>query len=339
VRDGVPRVTVETAAKTPLRGDFLRQVAAVGLVATALGRAVSPALRGSREGMDRIIQSCDLLGSFTSYLFAFTAMAATVAQLSQTLREPRLGPAYRTIAAILAGCVLLAMLPALLLNLPEFASLGCALASGVLALVAAREALLVPSTRALGVVLAAFGLAALLHVGGAWLGAYAGQRAIYRLVDIARGVATLGVGADSLGVVTALAWLATRNRGTVSWGTRAALVVACVLTWGALQGMRDGAPFWQLLSYRAVQRLLPLPEPFVWRPYRFLLETFAPLLALVAVVVRRQMPAVMGALALVLLARPTTDIPLSALAITLASLSAPLAAKDEKGMWAVLMAA
>jgi hypothetical protein len=47
----------------------------------------------------------------------------------------------------------------------------------------------------------------------------------------------------------------------------------------------------------------------------------------------------MGALALVLLARPATDVPLAALAVTLASLSAPLAAKDDKGMWAVLLAA
>jgi hypothetical protein len=112
-----------------------------------------------------------------------------------------------------------------------------------------------------------------------------------------------------------------------------------VLTWGALQGSREGAPLWQLISYRAVQRLLAPPQPFVWPPYRYLLETFAPLLALVAIVVRRQIPAIMGALALVLLARPATDVPLAALAVTLAALTAPLAAKDDKGMWAVLMAA
>jgi hypothetical protein len=331
--------TTETAASRPVRGDLLRQVAGVGLVATALGRALSPALRGAREGMDRIIVSCDLLGSFASYLFAFAAMAATFAQLSQTIRERRLGTVYRSVAGVLALSVLVIVLLALFANLPERASLVAAVASAVLALAGAKEALAVPRTRALGVVLATFGVAALLHLAGAWLIAYAGERALYRLAVTARAISTASVGADSLGLVTALVWLATRNRGTVSWGTRAALALACVLTWGALQGSREGAPLWQLISYRAVQRLLAPPQPFVWPPYRYLLETFAPLLALVAIVVRRQIPAIMGALALVLLARPATDVPLAALAVTLAALTAPLAAKDDKGMWAVLMAA
>jgi hypothetical protein len=339
VREGVLRVTNETVTSKPTSGNFVRPVAALGLVATALGRAVSPALRGVGDGMDQIIKTCDLLGDLATYLFAFAAMAATVAQLALTMRDRRFGSVYRSIATGLGSCVVLVVLPALLRNLPERASLVAAAASGLLALVAAREALFVPRTRALGVVLAACGLAALLHLSSAWLVAYAGERGLYRLVVVARGLATAAVGVDSLGLVTALAWLATRNRGLVSWGTRAALVVACVLTWGALQGGQDGGPLWELVAHRAVQRLLTLPQPYVWPPYRYLIEAFAPLLALVAIVVPRQIPAIMGALALVLLARPATDVPLAALAVTLASLSAPLAAKDDKGMWAVLLAA
>jgi hypothetical protein len=71
---------------------------------------------------------------------------------------------------------------------------------------------------------------------------------------------------------------------------------------------------------------------------RFLLEACAPLLGAAALTARGQMPAIAGSLALALVARPATDIPLSALALVLAALSAPLAAKDDRGMWAVLMA-
>jgi hypothetical protein len=73
-------------------------------------------------------------------------------------------------------------------------------------------------------------------------------------------------------------------------------------------------------------------------PYRYVLETCAPLLGVAAVFTRGQMPAVIGALALALVARPATDVPLSALALTLAALTTPLAARDDRGMWAVLIA-
>ena len=75
----------------------------------------------------------------------------------------------------------------------------------------------------------------------------------------------------------------------------------------------------------------------MWLPYRFVLETCAPLLGVAALFARGQMPAIAGAVALALFARPSTDVPLSALALTLAALSTPLAARDDRGMWAVLM--
>jgi hypothetical protein len=69
-----------------------------------------------------------------------------------------------------------------------------------------------------------------------------------------------------------------------------------------------------------------------------LLETSAPCLGAAALVARSQMPTLTGALALALIARPSTDVPLAAMALVLAALSAPLAACDDRGMWAALMA-
>jgi hypothetical protein len=77
---------------------------------------------------------------------------------------------------------------------------------------------------------------------------------------------------------------------------------------------------------------------YVWLPFRFVLEACAPLLAIAALTARGQMPAIAGAVALVLFARPSTDVPLSALALALAAISTPIASRDDRGMWAVLMA-
>jgi hypothetical protein len=213
-----------------------------------------------------------------------------------------------------------------------------ALASGLLAVFASYEAIAVPRTRALGVLLVTAGVAALLHLGATVLAWHAGERALYRAAAVARLLATGSVLFDTLALLTGFAWLTTRASTATVWAARAALFGACVLAWGAARGgPHDGSPLWQIVTYRAVERLLVPPAPYVWIPYRYVLETCAPLLGMVALLARGQIPAVVGALALGLIARPTTDVPLSALALTLAALSTPLAARDDRGMWAVLM--
>jgi hypothetical protein len=137
----------------------------------------------------------------------------------------------------------------------------------------------------------------------------------------------------------ALFWLTTRRKPETPWIARVALLVAFIVAWGALRGAREGAPLWEVLANRAVDRLMPNEPPalLVLPQLRTVLETCGPLLATAALAARGQMPAVTGAFALALLAGPSTDVPLSALALTLAALSASLAAHDDRGMWAVLL--
>ena len=318
---------------------FVRQVAAVGAVAFVLGRALAPALRGAREGLDRVIAYADVLGAFATYLFAFAGLMSLVLGLLLTFREKRFGPVYRVAATVLGVCVISLVAPAFREPLPERASIVAALASGIVALMASREAITVPRTRALGVLLVSAGSAALLHLSASLVAWYAGERALYRLAVFARVLATSSVFFDTLTLLVAFAWLATRPQKTTVWAARIALFIGCVVAWSAARGGgRDSSPLWELVAYRAVDRLLPPPAAYVWVPYRFVLETCAPLLAIAALLARGQMPAITGAVALVLLARPSTDVPLSALALTLAALSTPLAARDDRGMWAVLMA-
>jgi hypothetical protein len=262
-----------------------------------------------------------------------------IVELMLTFREKRFGMVYRVGATALGLCVVTLVVPAFREPLPERGNIVAALASGLVAILASYEAMTVPRTRALGVLLATAGTAALLHLGGTVLAWHAGEHALYRAATFARVLATASVLFDTIALLTGFAWLTTRASISTVWAARIALFVACVLAWGAARGgAHDGSPLWQIVTYRALERLVSMPPPYVWVPYRYVLETCAPLLGLVAVFARGQMPAVIGALALVLIARPATDVPLSALALTLAALTTPLAARDDRGMWAVLMA-
>jgi hypothetical protein len=336
--DEVARVSQGEASRAVVP-QFIRQLAVVGAVAFVMGRAVAPALRGAREGLDRAIGYCDLIGAIASYLFAFAGLSAVILDVMLTVREKRFGPIYRVAAIVLGVCVISLVAAAFREPLPERANVAGALASGVLAFLASREALLVPRTRALGVLLLAAGSAALLHLAASLTAWYAGEQALYRLAVFARIAATGSVFFDTIALLTAFMWLATRPQKSTVWAARIALFIGCVIAASASHGASgDGQSLWELVAYRAVDRLVPPPTAFVWLPYRFALETCAPLLAIAALFARGQMPAIAGSFALALMARPSTDVPLSALALTLAALSTPLAARDDRGMWAVLMA-
>jgi hypothetical protein len=337
-------VTVEAASRNEttragLTPRYVQQVALLGVTAVLFGRSIAPALRGAREGLDKVIGYADLWGGIASYLFAFIGLSAVIVELMLTFREKRFSLAYRVAATVLGLAVVSLVAPAVREPLPERASIVVALASGLLAVFASYEAMTVPRTRALGVLLVTAGTAALLHIGATVLAWHAGEHALYRAAGIARLLATASVLFDTIALLTGFAWLTTRTSLSTVWIARAALFLGCVLAWGAARGgAHQGSPLWQIVTYRAVERLLAPPPPYVWIPYRYVLETCAPLLGVVAVLARGQMPAVIGALALALVARPTTDVPLSALALTLAALTTPLAARDDRGMWAVLMA-
>jgi hypothetical protein len=337
-------VTVEAASKNEsarpaLSPRYVQRVAFLGLAAAIVGRSIAPALRGAREGLDRVIGYTDLIGGLASYLFAFIGLSALIVELMMTFRERRFRIVYRVAATLLGIVVISLVAPAFREPLPERASIVAALASALAAIFASVEAIGVPRTRALGVLLATAGAAALLHLGATVTAWYAGENALYRVATLARVLATGSVLFDTIALMTAFAWLTTRTQPLPVWGARIALFTACVLAAGAARGgPHEGAPLWQVVTYRAVERLLSPPPPYVWVPFRYALETCAPLLAVVAIISRGQIPSVTGALALVLVARPTTDVPLSALALTIAALSTPLAARDDRGMWAVLMA-
>jgi hypothetical protein len=330
---------IASEANRAMVAPLVSQVAAVAIAASVLGRAVAPALRGAGEGIDRFITYANLAGSFMTYLFAFMGLFVLMLELAATFREKELGIAYRAAAAIASACVVALVVFAFRGPLSDRGSILAAVVSSALALFASREALSVRRTRALGMILGAAAVAALLHLSTSTLLSCAAVETQSRFAGAPRLLTAASVVFDASALAIAFAWLTTRRQPETAWIARVALFLACVVAWGALRGVREGASLWELVASRAVDRLLPsAPALLVWHPLRVLLETSAPFIGAAALAARGQMPAVTGALALALIARPSTDVPLSAMALALAALSAPLAARDDRGMWAALMA-
>jgi hypothetical protein len=331
-------VTQPTTPTMSSDAGAVRTAATIGIVAIVVGRALAPALRGATAGLDRAIAYADFSGAFATYLFAIVGAAVALRHVALLVTEARLGPILRNVAAVLALIAIALVLPAMLSGLPPAGSLVLSATSIALATVAARCALPVPRTRALGVMLTATAAAALLHVSGAWLAGWAGVRALVRAADLARGLGTASLLFDVVAMLTALSWLATRRGAKMTFATRIAIVGAFIVAWGAAKGGSEQAATWQIVAHRALERLLVLPTPLrIALPFRYFVEAFAPMLAVVAVCQRREMPGIAGGFALLLLARTTPDIPLCGLGLAIAALAATLASRDERGMWAALL--
>lgn len=295
-------------------------VAWVGLVSTLLGRAIAPALHGAGQGLDGVIEHVDSVADFATFFFAILALVTTSLQLVHTAREKRLGLAYRTVA-IASGAIVVALVtPAMPLRLPDRGILIIAVSSAVCALAAAGQALTLPKTRALGVVLGLFGFSSLLHLAALDLSV----SPLPRMLMLSGVLATVSIAVDGLSLAMAFLWISTRTKDRVNWPTVVALSVAAVLYWGARKGGLEDASIWQVVAHRGLARLTVGPASFVMVEVRQFLELSALALAGAALWVRGQAGALGAAFALLLMARPMTDVPIAATAVTLVALTVGL---------------
>jgi hypothetical protein len=87
-----------------------------------------------------------------------------------------------------------------------------------------------------------------------------------------------------------------------------------------------------------MEQLTPRPWPAVPSALLWAQAAIAPVLALATLTVRREIPALLAALALVLLVPGTADVPMLGLCLFLSSVSLALVVRDSKGVWASLEA-
>jgi hypothetical protein len=305
----------------------VRPVAILSVAATVLGRALVPAMRGVVGG-DAWLDRLEVLSALASQLMLVTLATLLVAITFSVLRLTRLPLAYRLCATALAGVVLGLAMPASVARLGPTFSTILALAAIAAAILGTAQALIAPHTRAVGVLLGLFAIAALTRQVAWGMAIQGGEKAFLRVAVAARAVATGALVIEGVAVGFAMLWLATRRRKIASIGTSIALFVALLGSWmGERMDLFAASP-WKLAFARAVHRLVSPPPPLVGSPLRLFVATLAVALAGAAVASRRETPAIVGTLALVLLAGVDADIPLGALALAVASLSAALAAHD-----------
>jgi hypothetical protein len=298
-------------------------LAAVGLVASLLGRGVSPALPGSTTGIERFIVITYGVTSILSQLAAAGAVAFVLRLSGMLLVERRLGIAFRTVALPAATAVAALTVAAAHDGLDAEMQSVLAVACLMSVAVSIPFALLSRAARAVGLMLVLAALSSLLHFSSLALAIRAGETASAGAYQFARGVATAGWILDLALLAFTVVWLGAAR------GTRiAALGVTCVLfgfamTLLAREGLEPDASAWLVVIARTFDELSRPPLPFIPAAARYVLEAALGLSAILCLADRRRLT--LGALfTLALIGRGAADVPLSALLLCAGALSLPL---------------
>jgi hypothetical protein len=309
------------------RGRALLLAAIVVLFAVALisGRALEPALLGWRTGIEQWIDRCNVAAAYLGQLAVVSGGLLAVQLLIGILVESNLSMAYRLVAAPITAGIITLVMAASARDLPVLLLLALAILSGLMALLSSVPAVIVNHGRAAGLVLAIAGWNALLAVTARALAVWASDRALTSWFHAARVIATVSLVLDVIALAIAGFWLSERRWripalvGPVVLGGAVGLAAAAVRGTGAPEG-------WTVLASKAVTALVRHPWPLVPAGVGFAVELALVLMSLAMLVARRDQPYARSAIALALLARAGTDIPVLALALLLAALMGALAA-------------
>lgn len=320
----------ERLASPSLRAAWLlRTSAIVGVVSSALGATIVPGLRGIAS--DATITRWEHITAGVSYAMAFLLAGLLLTGAFDLSRTRKVGIVPRALLFFGAPGVLAMLVPAFAHTLTASGSLILIVATLLVVIGGATAGLQTPHTRALALVQLVLGFAALSRAV-AWLIGTAFPDNLRAWV-VARTFATAGVVAEGIAQMVAVAWLSTRRRMASSLASAVALIVAFVIVWMAGRAGSD-SPSWECVlragigGQTAAQSTLGALEAFF--------VTASVLLALACALVPRQLTVVTCGIALALLGRGAFDVPLRALAATVAALWTTLAAADDRAMWKAL---
>ncbi len=318
----------ERSSQAPSVFEPLRWVRWLGLwsvAAAVLGRGVAPALRGLVS--ERVVHPVEVIAAFVSQGLLFALVGALVITTSAMLRLPRLPLFYRMVVTALGGIALGLAVPASRAKLGSEFSAVLGTVAALASLAGAAQAFTGRATGVLGVALA-LGAAGALTRQAAWgLAQLGGQRASESLATMARGVALGAMLLQVLLVTVGLGWLATRRPRWVSIATVGCSMAGLAVAW-SVERIDQSLALAPLVAGRAALLQLSVPMPPAPLGLRIFLGVTAQMLAFLAVCSRRESPAVVGSLALVLVAGLDLDVPLCALGATVAALTSTLAAHD-----------
>lgn len=311
------------------RGDWgeasrlFRATAAVAWLALT-ARAIATALPGSRSGIETVIRRADVTSSLLSQLTVLLGGAQVVLFVVGALGERSLSFAYRIAIVPASAAVLMLVMLSSTMGLDFEMSLIVGASALVLAGAAGAVSLKSPASRAQGMVLLAVTAASAIHLTARVL---ALGLAPLPLLGLSRApfLLTCARAADAVALALLAARLAAEGGMIARGAVAATLVTGTAITWGALHGSLEGAAFWQVVASRSLYELAGGPVSLGAAATRFGLESFAVLLGGTVVFWPARVSAGALSAALAVLARPSVDVPESALILALGALSAPIA--------------
>lgn len=324
-RNGSPEPSEPAVRGTGISGREMRAVALLAVVTVIVARLVAPALPGARTGITRWIVRANGVASFLSQIWVVLGVLIAFRLVVSTLRERKLRVWHRVLVAPASAAALTLVMASAEHGLSSGLSLTLAVLTSLVALAAAPATLAKPSTRALGIVIAAAGLSAFVHLLGRVLAMRASNEALASLFHTAQGLATLGFLLNLAGAAVVAVWLCARRPRTVAVALVALLGIAVIGSWGALRGSGEGATLWQVLASRGLNQVSRSPAPLVPLFLHHAGELWLLLMALAVLAPRRAPGLAQAGFALALVGQSSADIPAMALILLLAALIAPLA--------------
>jgi hypothetical protein len=292
------------------------------LLASCLGRSIFPAMFGAATGISPWIDRTQHVASVMSQIVAAGGVAFALRAVVVTFSRTSLGIGYRmvTIPAATASAVLTMAATGRVLE-PKLAS-ALVVAALTTALCSAAVAIVTPATRAVGLALGLTAVAGSFDFAGIRVSQAAIENFSPGAYKLASALMTAGFALEVLLVSLVFGWLSARR------GLRALVLafasLSLVMVWGlVLRGaVQPGASTWQIVVARAVTSWLRAPSPLVPSAARLVLEAASTVGVVAALAVSRKVP-LAPLVALCLLARGSTDIPIPALLLVVAALAVP----------------
>lgn len=315
-------------------GWALRVAALTAAAATATGAVIAPGLRGNAK--ESVVVLWERIASVCAYSMALLLVVLIALGAFHAAQSTKIASIVRAAAIACASGVVALVFSAAYMRLSPGPTLLLGSGATIAVFTSAVVALRAPHTRALGAVLAALALAAVLRLSAWEIATVAGDRASPSLYTLGRGISSLGVLLEASAQIIALTWIGARGGLLGRVASSAAILAAFAVTWAAGRGGSADAPLWQAVCATALSGAAGTPTPLALGPLAAFLPSAALFIALAAALLPRPPSALAGALALGLLARGTFDVPLRALAGVAAALWLVVTLADERALWQAL---
>lgn len=307
-------------------------VAALAVVIEIATRAIAPCLRGLTIGLDAWIVRASFVQdvlSLTLLVATFAVGALQVASLGSS-RTPLL---LRALAMLGSGVTMLVMLASPSSERPPLPLLVTSAAAGsTVALLAAAAGLRDRTFRLPAIAAVGVAIGTMARTAAVFVAARTALGPKREGVDPSRLLATIGFGADMLVLLAVAGWIVTRTRRVAIGFAIVALGLAGLgARWSVVSP--DDTGVLATIVRLGARMMMSRPVPLV--PYY--MEIFGVLaslsLAVAALLVPRQMRPLAGAVAVFAVVRSTSEIPVHASLVAVASLGMLLTQFSPKSFW------